>query len=60
MIIRESNANSAEGWDSFVHLSIVASVQKHYGIRFALGELQELKDAGEMMDLIQSKLAAKA
>jgi acyl carrier protein len=34
-------------------------VEKKYKVKFALGELQELKDVGDMIDLIQVKLAAK-
>ena len=36
-----------------------ASTVEHFKIRFALGELQELKNVGDMVDLIQKKLAAK-
>ena len=29
------------------------------GIKFALGELQELKNVGDMVDLMEAKLASK-
>jgi acyl carrier protein len=52
-----SNASNVEGWDSLAHINLVVSIEKHYGIRFALGELQDLKDVGEMADLILKKIA---
>jgi acyl carrier protein len=55
----ESNANSVEDWDSCAHINLVAAIEMHYKIRFALGELQELKNVGDMIELIYAKLAAK-
>jgi len=59
VLTRDSNANTVEDWDSLAHINLVATVEKHYKIKFALGELQELKNVGDMIDLIQAKLAAK-
>lgn len=55
----ESNANNVEDWDSLAHINLVSAIEKQYKIRFALGELQELKNVGDMIELIQKKLAAK-
>ena len=59
ILTRESNASNVDDWDSLAHINLVTSIEKHYKIRFALGELQELKNVGDMIDLIQVKLAAK-
>jgi acyl carrier protein len=59
VLTRESNANNVEDWDSLAHVNLVTAVERHYKIKFALGELQELKNVGDMIDLIQVKLAAK-
>jgi acyl carrier protein len=59
VLTRESNAQNVEDWDSLAHVNLVTAVEKHYKIRFALGELQGLKNVGEMIDLIVKKLAAK-
>ncbi len=55
----ESNANNVEDWDSLAHINLVSAIEKHYKIKFALGELQELKNVGDMIELIKAKLAAK-
>lgn len=54
-----SNAQNVEGWDSLAHVNLVVAIEKHYRIKFALGELQGLKNVGEMADLIQAKLAKR-
>ena len=59
VITRESNATNVEDWDSLAHINLVTTIEKHFKIKFALGELQELKNVGEMCDLIRIKLARK-
>ena len=59
VLTRESNARTVEDWDSLAHISLVTAIQKKYGIKFALGELQELKNVGDMIDMILVKLAEK-
>ncbi len=59
VLTRESSAKNVEDWDSLAHINLVTSIEKRYKIKFALGELQELKNVGDMIDLIQAKLAAK-
>ena len=56
---RESNASTVDGWDSLAHVNLVTSIQQHYKIKFALGELQELKNVGEMVDPIAVKLRGR-
>ena len=58
-VARESNAETVEGWDSLAHINLVAAIEKDFGIRFALGELEELKNVGDMIDLMERKLARK-
>lgn len=59
VLTRESNANNVEDWDSLAHINLVIAVERHFGIKFALGELQDLKNLGDMIDLIHKKLEAK-
>jgi acyl carrier protein len=53
-----SNASNVEDWDSLAHINLLTTIEKEYKIRFALNELQDLKDVGDMMALIQRKLAS--
>ena len=55
----ESNASTVVDWDSLAHINLVTAVENRYKIKFALGELQDLKNVGDMVDLIKMKLSAK-
>ncbi len=59
VITRESNAQNVEDWDSLAHINLITAIEKHFKIKFALGDLQELKNVGEMVDLIVTKLNAR-
>ena len=52
----ETSAADIDEWDSMTHIQIIASIEKKYSIRFALGELQSLKNVGDMINLINKKL----
>ena len=58
-ITRDSNARNVSGWDSLAHINLISAVEQEFRIKFALGELEDLKDVGEMIDLMQQKLAVK-
>ena len=55
VLARESSGYTVDGWDSLAHINIVAAIEEQFGVRFALGELQDLKNVGEMVDLINRK-----
>jgi acyl carrier protein len=57
-LTRESSGNTVEGWDSLAHINLVSAIESQFGVRFALGELQDLKNVGEMVDLINRKLGS--
>ena len=56
---RSSSAHDVEGWDSLTHINLVSSVEKEFGVRFALGELEDLKNVGEMIDLMEQKIGRR-
>ncbi|HTR77989.1 MAG TPA: acyl carrier protein [Gemmatimonadaceae bacterium] len=55
-VTRATTARTVEGWDSLAHITLIDVVQREFGVRFALGELEELKNVGDMVDLIVRKL----
>ena len=54
-LTRSTTANDIEEWDSLSHMNLVIAVELTYKIKFALGELQILKNVGDMLDLINKK-----
>ncbi|WP_379071535.1 acyl carrier protein [Mesorhizobium sp. UC22_110] len=55
-IARETTAADVAGWDSFNHINLMMMVEGEFGIRFKTSEITHLKNVGELMDLIASKL----
>ena len=54
-VTRESNAETVDGWDSLVHITLINAIEHEFHVDFALGELETLKNVGEMVDLIERK-----
>jgi acyl carrier protein len=56
VITPASNAESVPGWDSLAHINLVSAIEQEFNIRFALGELETLKNVGEMAELMKKKM----
>jgi acyl carrier protein len=48
-----------EEWDSMNHITLVLSIEKTLNIRFMTGEIQSLKNVGEMVDLLAEKITSR-
>lgn len=59
VIKRETTADDIDDWDSLSHLNLVIAVEMKFGVKFALGELQTLKNVGDMADLVEKKQKKK-
>jgi acyl carrier protein len=55
-VTANTSAADVDEWDSMTHIQLIAAIESKYKIRFALGELQALKNVGDMIELIQKKL----
>ena len=45
-------AKEVPEWDSLMHISLMVSVEKQFGVRFRVGEVEETKNIGEFAHLI--------
>ena len=52
----ELTAQDVEGWDSIAHIRLALTVEKAFGVKFSAGEVGNLKNVGEFVSLIQSKV----
>jgi acyl carrier protein len=52
----ETTANDIEEWDSLTHIQIIVELEKQFGIKFKLAEVQGFKNVGEMCENILGKL----
>jgi acyl carrier protein len=55
----ETTAEDVEGWDSFNHINIVVAVESKFGIKFHTAEVEELRNVGDLVELIEKKLKAR-
>lgn len=52
-------ADDVEDWDSFNHINLIVAIEARFGIKFLTAELESMQTVGHLVDLIQTKLAAK-
>ena len=57
LITAESDADSVESWDSLAHIVLIFTIEQEFEIKFALGELEAMKNVGDMVELMQTKLS---
>ena len=50
------SANDVEEWDSLIQITLVVAVESKFGIRFGLGEVENIKNVGEFAELILKHL----
>ena len=55
-ITDELTANDVANWDSLSHMILIGEIEKSFVITFKLKELNKMKNVGNMMDIILSKL----
>jgi len=53
-------ADDVDGWDSLTHIRLVLSVQKEFGVTFSSGEVTQLKNVGDLADLVAKKRDVQA
>ena len=47
-----TTANDIETWDSLEHINLLVAVENAFGIKFNMGEVNTMKNVGEMVDII--------
>jgi acyl carrier protein len=52
-----TSAAEIEEWDSISHIELITNIERAFKVRFALGELGELKNVGDLVSLVAEKLS---
>lgn len=57
-IVLTENTTSAdiEEWDSFAQMNLIVAMEMEFKIKFNVKEINSLKNVGEMISLIQSRM----
>jgi acyl carrier protein len=50
-----TTAKDIDGWTSVMHVSLIVSVERAFGVRFRSHEVAGLKNVGELIAMIESK-----
>jgi acyl carrier protein len=59
LVVNETmTARDVDNWDSLNHLELILSVEEEFGIKFSLGELQDMKNVGMLAQSIEAKTTA--
>ena len=56
ILVDTTSANDIDEWDSLAHINLVVAIEREFKVRFALGELLDLKTIGDMVQLTSTKL----
>jgi acyl carrier protein len=58
IVLRDDmTADDVERWDSLSHMIMITTVEKDFGIKFKLKDLNKMKQVGDLVSIIASKLA---
>ena len=58
-VTMNTTAEDVEGWDSFNHINIVVAVEEHFKVKMNTAEIEELRNVGGFVELIEKKPAGK-
>ena len=56
-INENTTANDIEEWDSLEQIHIIMGCEKKFGVKFEISEVNKMKNVGEMVSLIVSKVS---
>ena len=51
-----TTADDIEDWDSLEHINLMVEVEYAFGIKFNMGEINKMKNVGELVDIIQKRM----
>jgi acyl carrier protein len=49
-------ANDVDHWDSLSHMLLITEIENEFSIKFRLKDLNKMKNVGDMIEIILSKL----
>mgnify|MGYP000927471760 CR=1 FL=1 len=52
----ELNSTSVANWDSLSHMLLITEIENHFHIKFKLKDLNKMRNVGDMMEVINTKL----
>lgn len=56
VVVDTTTADDIEDWDSLEHINLIVAIEKRFGMKFMMGEVTTMKDVGEMVDIILTRV----
>lgn len=56
ILTNELTANDVDHWDSLSHMLLITEIENAFSIKFRLKDLNKMKNVGDMIEIIISKL----
>lgn len=53
----DTTSDDIEDWDSLEHINLVVAVENEFGVHFNMGEVNKMKNVGEMVDIILQRVS---
>ncbi|MBQ4282976.1 MAG: acyl carrier protein [Lachnospira sp.] len=53
----DTTADDIDDWDSLEHINLMVAVENCFKIKFTMGEITNMKNVGEMVDIIQERIS---
>ncbi|MCQ2529961.1 MAG: acyl carrier protein [Lachnospiraceae bacterium] len=50
-----TTSDDIEDWDSLEHINLVVAIEKRFGLKFSMVEVNGMKDVGEMVEIIKAR-----
>ncbi len=51
-----TTSNDIEDWDSLEHINLIVAVEKKFNMKFSMGEVTSMKNVGEMVNIISTRI----
>ncbi|MBR6100847.1 MAG: acyl carrier protein [Ruminococcus sp.] len=55
VLYEDTTADDIDDWDSIEHITLIAAVEKEFGMSFTMGEVSGMKNVGEMVTIISQR-----
>ena len=54
-ITEKTSAKDVDGWDSLMHITLIAEVEDAFRVKFTMKEVTGMQNVGEMASIIERK-----
>ncbi len=51
-----TTSDDIDDWDSLEHINLLVAVEQEFGIKFNMNEVTNMKNVGEMVDIILNRI----